>query len=244
MAINTADALSATFQALADPTRRAILARLASGEADVSELMRPSGLSQPTISKHLQGARTRRPRVVGARCAASTAAAGCGAAQAHRSVAGDVTGARGRSNSPASTTTCTRYKRRKRVVGANDKSRASAEPAGATAELPSDREIVITRVFRAPRPVVFDAWTRPERVAQWWDPQTPAARVLARSTCGPMAPSGSSLKDPTARNTPSPAAIARSRSPRPARVCNARISRHCHRPSAPSCSRRQTARRP
>jgi DNA-binding transcriptional ArsR family regulator len=54
MAIDTTDALSATFQALADPTRRAILARLASGEADVSELMRPSGLSQPTISKHLR----------------------------------------------------------------------------------------------------------------------------------------------------------------------------------------------
>ena len=53
MAIDSTDALSATFQALADPTRRAILARLASGEADVSELMRPSGLSQPTISKHL-----------------------------------------------------------------------------------------------------------------------------------------------------------------------------------------------
>jgi uncharacterized protein YndB with AHSA1/START domain len=35
---------------------------------------------------------------------------------------------------------------------------------------PSDREIVITRVFDAPRRVVFDAWTKPEHVAQWWDP--------------------------------------------------------------------------
>jgi DNA-binding transcriptional ArsR family regulator len=49
-----ADALSATFAALADPTRRAILARLASGDADVSELMRPFSLSQSTISKHLK----------------------------------------------------------------------------------------------------------------------------------------------------------------------------------------------
>jgi DNA-binding transcriptional ArsR family regulator len=48
------DTLSQTFAALADPTRRAILARLASGDADVSELMKPFGLSQPTISKHLQ----------------------------------------------------------------------------------------------------------------------------------------------------------------------------------------------
>ena len=47
------DRLSLVFAALADPTRRAILARLASGDADVSELMKPFALRQPTISKHL-----------------------------------------------------------------------------------------------------------------------------------------------------------------------------------------------
>ena len=47
------DRLSLAFAALADPTRRAILARLASGDADVSELMKPFALTQPTISKHL-----------------------------------------------------------------------------------------------------------------------------------------------------------------------------------------------
>ena len=47
------DRLSSVFAALADPTRRAILARLASGDADVSELMKPFSLRQPTISKHL-----------------------------------------------------------------------------------------------------------------------------------------------------------------------------------------------
>src|SRR3979490_2614893 len=47
------DVLSLALAALADPTRRAILARLASGDADVSELMKPFALSQPTISKHL-----------------------------------------------------------------------------------------------------------------------------------------------------------------------------------------------
>lgn len=46
--------LSKTFSALADPTRRAILVRLAAGEATVSELMTPFALSQPTISKHLK----------------------------------------------------------------------------------------------------------------------------------------------------------------------------------------------
>jgi DNA-binding transcriptional ArsR family regulator len=46
--------LDATFAALSDPTRRAILARLSLGEATVSELARPFALSQPTISKHLK----------------------------------------------------------------------------------------------------------------------------------------------------------------------------------------------
>jgi DNA-binding transcriptional ArsR family regulator len=46
--------LDAAFSALGDPTRRAILARLAQGEATVSELMAPFSLSQPTISKHLK----------------------------------------------------------------------------------------------------------------------------------------------------------------------------------------------
>src|SRR6187431_3254821 len=46
--------LDATFAALADPTRRAILARLASGEATVSELAEPFAISQPAISKHLK----------------------------------------------------------------------------------------------------------------------------------------------------------------------------------------------
>ncbi|MBA3643819.1 MAG: helix-turn-helix transcriptional regulator [Chloroflexia bacterium] len=48
------DQLSITFAALADPTRRAILARLARGEATVTELAEPFTLSLPTISKHLK----------------------------------------------------------------------------------------------------------------------------------------------------------------------------------------------
>src|SRR5215207_9072093 len=46
--------LDATFAALADPTRRAILARLAAGEASVTELAEPFAMSQPAISKHLK----------------------------------------------------------------------------------------------------------------------------------------------------------------------------------------------
>ena len=50
----TSDSLSTTFSALADPTRRAILARLASGEASVTELAEPFDMSLPAVSKHLK----------------------------------------------------------------------------------------------------------------------------------------------------------------------------------------------
>jgi DNA-binding transcriptional ArsR family regulator len=49
-----ADQLSTTFAALADPTRRAILARLASGECSVTELAEPFEMSMPAVSKHLR----------------------------------------------------------------------------------------------------------------------------------------------------------------------------------------------
>jgi DNA-binding transcriptional ArsR family regulator len=52
--MNAADRLNATFLALSDPTRRAILARLALGEASVNELAEPFDMSQPAISKHLK----------------------------------------------------------------------------------------------------------------------------------------------------------------------------------------------
>jgi DNA-binding transcriptional ArsR family regulator len=52
--VTTEDELSVTFAALADPTRRAILARLAQGEATVNELAAPFNLSLPGVSKHLK----------------------------------------------------------------------------------------------------------------------------------------------------------------------------------------------
>src|SRR6185312_12396739 len=54
MDMQQTDPLSATFAALADPTRRAILARLAKGEATVTELGKPFDMSQPAISKHIK----------------------------------------------------------------------------------------------------------------------------------------------------------------------------------------------
>jgi DNA-binding transcriptional ArsR family regulator len=53
-ALSPSERLDATFLALADPTRRAMLARLASGEASVTELARPFDISQPAVSKHLK----------------------------------------------------------------------------------------------------------------------------------------------------------------------------------------------
>jgi DNA-binding transcriptional ArsR family regulator len=52
--MSASDHLSATFAALADPTRRAIVARLARGEATATELARPFAISQPAISRHLK----------------------------------------------------------------------------------------------------------------------------------------------------------------------------------------------
>src|SRR5215813_374584 len=52
--MNRSDRLDATFAALADPTRRAILKRLASGEASVTDLAKPFAISQPAISRHLK----------------------------------------------------------------------------------------------------------------------------------------------------------------------------------------------
>lgn len=52
--MHSSDRLNLTFAALADPTRRAILARLATGEASVQELAEPFEMSQPAISKHLK----------------------------------------------------------------------------------------------------------------------------------------------------------------------------------------------
>lgn len=52
--MQTHDPLSAAFSALADPTRRAILARLAQGEASVGELARPFAMSGPAVTKHLK----------------------------------------------------------------------------------------------------------------------------------------------------------------------------------------------
>jgi uncharacterized protein YndB with AHSA1/START domain len=56
-----------------------------------------------------------------------------------------------------------------RARGDSEKS-TTENTRSATVTTPSDREIVITRTFNAPRAVVFDAWTKAKHVTQWWDP--------------------------------------------------------------------------
>lgn len=113
--------LDATFAALADPTRRAILARLTSGAATMSELASPFDMSQPAVSKHLKvlervGLVSRgRPR---------------------RLEAGPL--------------------------------KAASDWLGSYRRFWTDREMVLTRVFDAPRGLVFDAFTQPDLLRRWF----------------------------------------------------------------------------
>ena len=125
--------LNATFAALADPTRRAILSRLALGEATVNELVAPFNLTQPTISKHLKVLEQ----------------------------AGLIVQGRDAQRRP-----------RRLVQPRLDDAMAWLEgyrnPGTLRLTKPSERELQVTRVFRAPRRLVFAAFTRPELLKRWF----------------------------------------------------------------------------
>jgi len=130
---NIPDPLDITFAALADATRRAILARLALGEASVNELAAPFRLSQPTISKHLKVLER------------------AGLISQERSA-----------------------QRRPRRLVAKPLEEATAwlngyrNPGTLQLTTPTDREITFRRVFAAPRRAVFDAFTKPVLLKQWF----------------------------------------------------------------------------
>ena len=163
----TAEQLDATFAALADPTRRAILARLKRGEASVNELAAPFAMSQPAISKHLKvlekagliargrDAQRRPCRIV---------AKPLGEA---RRVAAGVSRVLGRQ-----LRTPRRLARRAPTGEATDEERkASMKNTGTLkVEVRGDREIVMTRVFDAPRDLVWKAMTQPELMKRWFGP--------------------------------------------------------------------------
>ena len=158
------DQLSTTFAALADPTRRAILARLVSGECSVTELAEPFDMSMPAVSKHLRVleragliARGREAQWRPCRLEAGPLKAG---------------GRLGRALSPHLGSA----PRPPRCLSAGTESEGEETWPSAASQIatrsrsttPSDREIVLTRLFDAPRRLVFEAMTKPEHVRRWW----------------------------------------------------------------------------
>src|SRR5215217_3701937 len=113
--------LDATFAALADPTRRAILARLASGEASVNELAEPFDMTLPGVSKHLKVLER----------------------------AGLISRSQVAQSRPC------------RLEEAPLRDDAGTGRTG----------LAVTRVFAAPRELVFRSWTEPERLKRWWGPK-------------------------------------------------------------------------
>ena len=166
--MTAAERLDATFAALADPTRRAILARLAAGEASVTELAEPFAMSQPAISKHLKVleragliSRGRDAQRRPCRLEAEPLAAASGWLERYRRVLGRQL--------PAPRHPARRDEADARRAGAAKRKGARDDPDLGTcrSHAPGDREIVMTREFDAPRRLVFDAYTKPELLKRW-----------------------------------------------------------------------------
>ncbi|MEJ0044371.1 MAG: metalloregulator ArsR/SmtB family transcription factor [Rhizomicrobium sp.] len=154
------DALSVTFQALADPTRRAILAQLASGEHSVTELAAPFDMSLPGISKHLKvlehaGLISRSREAQWRPCKLEP--------QALKTVDAwlDEYRGSGTSGSTGSRTISRKFRQRGRNVAA----------PGSENRIPADEPVIaFTRLLDVPRELVWKVWTDPRHVTQWWGP--------------------------------------------------------------------------
>lgn len=168
------DRLSETFGALADPTRRAILARLASGAASVTELASPFEMSMPAISKHLKVleragliARGREAQWRPCRLQAGPLQDVAGWVDHYRRFwedSFDRLDAYLRERKQKDS----RNKRRRASMSAQN---AKVNAAKANTMESSEWDLVMTRVFDAPRELVFKAWTETQHVAQWWGPK-------------------------------------------------------------------------
>ena len=172
----TPDPLSATFSALADPTRRAILARLASGETSVTKLAEPFEMSMPAISKHLKVleragliARGREAQWRPCRLEAAPLKDVSDWVGNYRhfweesfdrldAYLVELKNAEKQTKQP----------RRRRNMPASTAKASSA----LIVTTPSDREIMMTRVFDAPRRLVFEALSKPEHLLRWFGPHS------------------------------------------------------------------------
>ena len=150
--------LDAAFSALADPTRRAILARLALGEATVLELARPFDMSQPAVSRHikvLSDAGLILQRVDGTQAAVP---AGAGGARRSRPLAGDAAGRALGQLRPAG-----------RAAGRHGftSNREGEEMSKLTLKTEGDTHVVVTRRFQASPEKVYRAHVEPELIKKW-----------------------------------------------------------------------------
>src|SRR3954467_9605234 len=153
------DELSPTFSALADPTRRAILARLAAGEASVNELAEPFDMTLPAVSKHLKV--LERAGLIARSRAAQSRPCRLEAAPLKDAAAWIERYRRFWEESFDRLDAYLNELKERERMAAND---------GAAAEL-RRRELTVTRVLDAPRELVFGLWTDPKHAAQWWGPQ-------------------------------------------------------------------------
>src|SRR5215475_455300 len=163
-----ADALSLTFAALADPTRRAILKRLAAGPANVKELSRPFDMSGPAVCKHLRvlerAGLIRRGREAQSRRAGSSPRRSSRSSRGRKRI--ERCGTRASTASTCTCRSCTR-----------SAGRRCAMPDAGSADLIDDRE------FAVPRELVFEAWTVAEHFARWFAPhgvEVPLCEIDAR----------------------------------------------------------------
>ena len=153
-----ANPLDQTLSALADPTRRAILARLAHGEATVNELAAPFDITLPAVSRALEGARNRRADLARPVAQGRPCRLGAGAADGARRLARALPALLGRELRPDG-----------RLSG-RDHERRTAMTAQAEART-ADDELLITRAFDAPVSLVFRLWEEREHMIRWWGPK-------------------------------------------------------------------------
>jgi len=174
--------LDTIFAALADPTRRAILARLASGEASVTELTEPFAMSQPAVSKHLKV--LERAGLVSRGRDAQRRPAGSSPSDSAKPPSGSsATAGCGRGTTSASTrcSTSSRPNRQHREM-------TDEQPESLKLATPGERDLVMTRVFDAPARW-YSTHTKPELVgAGCWDRRLVHAGVRDRPASGRQVP--------------------------------------------------------
>ncbi len=170
------DRLSMIFAALADPTRRAILARLTQGDATVSELAEPFSISLPAISRHLkvleQAGLISRSRT--AQWRSSSLRVG--------SLQDVMTWMEGNqafwdANFDRLDAHLDRVMREGAEVSVETTAQSTASPVvttghpkGAPMPIEATEELIMTRIFNAPRKLVYRAFTDPDQLAQWYPP--------------------------------------------------------------------------